>query len=106
MEVYIKELPNSCDECPCCNSDVDYGACCNLGAFNHYEYYQTIYKHPKCPLKSTSQLLAEERKKVIEKIKKQSVKHPTITIYAQGKEFGSEYSIDETILDQIERGEL
>lgn len=64
--VYVDKVPTCCDECPCCNTDVDYGACCNLGAFDYKDCHQTLYKHPKCPLKSTSQLLLEERKKVVD----------------------------------------
>lgn len=49
--IYVETMPSACDECPCCNNDVDYGACCNLGAYDYAECHQTIYKHPNCPLK-------------------------------------------------------
>lgn len=65
MKVYVDKLPSACDECPCCNNDVDYGACCNLGAYDYAECHQTIYKHPKCPLQSTSELLQKERIKMM-----------------------------------------
>ena len=60
--IYVETMPSGCVECPCCNSDIDYGACCNLGAYDYKEYYCTTNKHPNCPLKPLSDRLAEERK--------------------------------------------
>lgn len=102
--VYLDKVPTCCDECPCCNCDIDYGESCNLGAFNHYEDYQTIYKHPKCPLKSTSQLLAEERKKWVQEVKQKLCRiEDTLINLGNGKEDALSYFVD--ILDQIERGD-
>jgi hypothetical protein len=67
--IYVDELPKSCDECPCCNSDIDYGACCNLGAYGFKECYCTNKKHPNCQLKPLTDRLAEERKKAVQEIK-------------------------------------
>jgi hypothetical protein len=60
MEIYVETVPSACDECPCCNSDIDYGACCNLGAYGYVDYYPTTRKHPNCPLKLLTDRLAEE----------------------------------------------
>lgn len=57
--IYVDELPKDCSECPCCNNDIDYGACCNLGAYDYTECHQTIYKHQNCPLKSLTDRLAK-----------------------------------------------
>jgi hypothetical protein len=67
--IYVETMPSACDECPCCNNDVDYGSCCNLGAYDYAECHQTIYRHPNCPLKPLTDRLAEERKKVIGELK-------------------------------------
>lgn len=64
--IYAETMPSACEECPCCNNDVDYGASCNLGAYDYSEYHQTLYKHLNCPLKPLTDRLAEERKKVVD----------------------------------------
>ena len=108
FNIYVDELPKSCAEYEC---PFNYDTCgCRAKEFVDVgdidiEYFYEKGRHKTCPLKPLSDRLAEERKKVVQEIKEQSVKHPTVTIYAQGKEFGSEYSIDETTLDKIERGE-
>lgn len=96
--IYVETMPSGCVECPCCNRDVDYGACCNLGAYDYKEYYCTTNKHPNCPLKPLSDRLAEERNKVCEKIRKK---------FPMPKDDISDeitYSLNE-FLDQIEKGE-
>lgn len=102
--VYVDKVPTCCDECPCCNTDVDYGACCNLEAFDYKDCHQTLYKHPKCPLKSTSQLLLEERKKVVQEIRERLTKY---TLTNDDFMFDTYYKVVdvEKVLDQIERGE-
>lgn len=101
MEVYVKELPNSCDECPCCNSDVDYGACCNLGAFDYKDCHQTLYKHLKCPIKSLIKIRQEERSKVCDDIRQNACRN-----YKMGTKIVEEYLILAEDLENIERGEL
>ena len=68
MRIYVDELPQCCDECPCCNKDKDYGSCCNLGTYEYEDYYQIIYKHPRCPLQSLSEYTKQVRKEVCDKV--------------------------------------
>lgn len=70
MKVYVDELPECCNECPCCNYDTDYGSCCNLGAYEYDDYYQTLYKHPRCPLQSLTDYTKQVRKEVVQEISK------------------------------------
>jgi hypothetical protein len=71
MKIYVDELPKECCGCPCCNNDIDYGSCCNLGAYEYYEYHQTTTRHNKCPLQTIADLEAKlaEKEKEIEKLK-------------------------------------
>ena len=96
--VYVDKVPTCCDECPCCNSDIDYGACCNLGAYGYVDYYPTTRNHPNCPLKPLSDRLAEERKKVVQEIKFQARARG---IFGQNGKFMGYHEFNE-ILDQIE----
>ncbi len=114
MEIYVETMPSDCDECPCCNSDVDYGACCNLGAYGYVDYYPTTRKHPNCPLKSLKDALAEERKKVVQELKDWCDKNFNWVGDGTGYDgqdynemIGSNNTINKLreILDQIERGE-
>ena len=68
MRIYVDELPKSCGECPCCNNDVDYGSCCNLGAYEYDDYHQTTTRHHRCPLQTIAEHDKQVRKKVCEKI--------------------------------------
>ena len=43
MKVYVDELPEGCCECPCCNHDVYYGSCCNLGAYEYKDFHQALF---------------------------------------------------------------
>ena len=101
--IYVETMPSGCVECPCCNRDVDYGACCNLGAYDYKEYYCTTNKHPNCPLKPLSDRLAEERKKVVCDIKEKLVDGTSCEILPTGDICISLNKIN-NVLDQIERG--
>lgn len=68
MKAYVSELPECCDECPCCNHDVDYGSCCNLGAYDYEEWHQTDSKHNKCPLQSLADHDKQVRKELLQEI--------------------------------------
>ena len=115
--IYVETMPSACVECPCCNSDVDYGACCNLCAYGFEEDYCTNQKHPNCPLKPLSDRLAEERKKVVQEVKqKLCMKDIRKQIFNEvlliiDKKFNCCGYVEEKfedikkyVLDQIERG--
>ena len=68
MKVIVDELPKCCEECPCCNKDVDYGSWCNLGAYRYDEWHQVNTKHCKCPLQSLTDYTKQVRKEVCEEI--------------------------------------
>ena len=91
--IYVDELPNSCDGC-CFNND---SYCVN----NEYviENYFTQTKHPKCPLKLLTEALAEERKKVVQEIKDKISDGLYRNSYGETFIDGDIYEI----LDQIER---
>ena len=99
--IYVDELPKSCDGC-CFNND---SYCVN----NEYviENYFTQTKHPKCPLKPLSVALAEERKRVVQEIRKWCKENFDYTKLPN--ELGCWVAVNReeffNILDQIERGE-
>lgn len=105
MKVYVDELPECCCECACCNHDVDYGACCNLGAFDYGSDHQTLYKHPRCPLQSLTDHDKQVRKKVCEKISEKVKNFNKVYLYPDyTKSDAIECILDdiEEILDQIQ----
>ena len=71
MTIYVSELPKDCEECPCCNKDVDYGSCCNLGAYEYDDYFCINKKHPRCPLQSLADYTKQVRKEVVQEIWKE-----------------------------------
>lgn len=95
MKVYVDKLPECCCECACCNHDVDYGACCNLGAFDYESDHQTLYKHPRCPLQSITDYTKQVGKEVCEEIRNKIEQAKMIYEWK-----GKEITIEE-ILDQI-----
>ena len=93
--IYVDELPKSCNECACCCKD-DLGYWCQ-GYREGFVYIAPeiiIEKRLKsCPLKPLSDRLAEERKKIIDNIK---------------AEIAENFDYDDLIffLNKIERGEI
>lgn len=68
-KVYVDELPEYCDDCPCSLRDKDDCAYCNL---LHKNIGYDFGKRPKhCPLQSLKTHDRELVKKVCEKIKEQ-----------------------------------
>lgn len=66
MEIYVDELPDDCIDCPCESEYYCNLLLCDIGLLQCNE------RHPKCPLLKLSDRLAEERKKVIERIRELS----------------------------------
>lgn len=89
--IYVDELPDDCIDCPC---ESEYY--CNL-LFCDIGFLQCNERHPKCPLLKLSDRLAEERNKVVQKIRKK-FSMPKDEIPDE-----TTYSLNE-FLDQIERG--
>ena len=93
--IYVDELPKSCDECPMTYREHSFGRlrCQFNGECIEYEQ-----KHPNCPLKPLSDRLEEERKKIVQEIRNK-VKQAKLVYEWKGDEVHIE-----DILDQIERG--
>ena len=106
MKVYVDELPECCNECPCCNNDVDYGSCCNLGAYEYEDYYQTIYKHPRCPLQSLADHDKQVRKQVCDEIGRKitmiAKRHPNHNIGFDCEDIQISCLEITSVLDQIQ----
>ena len=98
MRIYVDELPKDCEECPCCNKDVDYGYCCNLGAYEYDDYFCINKKHPRCPIQSLTDYTKQVRKEVCEEIKDIS---ELFGVCKTGI-IKEEYRIDKDVLDQIQ----
>ena len=62
--IYVDELPKRCSDCVCW----DYSYDCNLLDEKDFDWNGENLKHTKCPLKLLSDRLAEERRKVVQKI--------------------------------------
>ena len=75
MKVYVDELPESCCNCPCLNSDCDYGCSCNLNTFLEEEHFDIDKKHPSCTLQSLTDYTNQVRKEVVEDIREKVLKH-------------------------------
>ena len=110
--IYVENynLPESCWKCECLKDGDETGFYCSLSAFDNDEDYREVdVRHPKCPLKSISTKLAEERKKVLWEIRKRA-KRTQIYIKPTeksptGKEKCFVYEVSDDFLDQIERNE-
>ena len=70
--IYVDELPKSCDWCPCCHYD-DYNGVNRCEADIKRPFKPIIDwgvdKLSTCPLKLIADRLSEERKKVVQEIK-------------------------------------
>ena len=100
--IYVDELPKDCLDCPCESESY-----CNL-LYDYIPCIQTECRHPECPLKSLTDRLAEERKRVVQEIRKKAKKtqfyiEPTEKS-PTGKQKGFIYEFSDRLLDQIERG--
>ena len=107
--IYIEKTPETCEECSCCYYD-DYAECykCPLLLDNEINIYD---KDSDCPLKPLTDRLAEERKKVIERIRESTeiFTEPQECDICKGVNLDKYVLTEEKlnkILDQIERGEL
>ena len=100
FNIYVDELPMSCAEYEC---PFNYDTCvCRAKEFVDVgdidiEYFYEKGRHETCPLKPLSDRLAEERKMVVQELKKM------MPIFFGKSEFDWEGFND--YLDQIERGE-
>lgn len=75
MEIFVSEVPKDCSECPMCRSGnlklqrkgryIEVEQC----VFGQYKYQTIDDEIDTCPLKSLSDRLAEERKKVMQEIR-------------------------------------
>ena len=86
--IYVSELPKNCLDCPCLSSE--YWACKILDKEVKGIGQQRL---KECPIKTLSVALAEERKKVVTKIKAQ------LQFYAMTF---NDYDKMLEILDQVE----
>lgn len=101
MKVYVDELPESCCNCPCLNSDCDYGCSCNLNAFLEEEHFDIDKKPDNCPLQSLTDYTKQVRKEVCEEIRKEFLyASGTTIILANNGCIGSRTL--EKFLDQIQ----
>lgn len=118
MEIYVDELPKSCLDC----WNVNCRTGCKKNCYEHIIKKEYIKKRPAdCHLRSLSDRLAEERKKVVQEIRDIARKIARPTTEYDDKTF--DYDIDaiefdnlllwfqngkqdfvKTYLDQIERG--
>ena len=98
--IYVDELPKSCQQCPYYEIN-SYADILGYKTNSHKCVLNGSVITGDCPLKPLTDRLAEERKKVVQEIKK----------YIEDKVYINELNetfIDEDIykiLDQIERGE-
>lgn len=124
MEIFVSELPKDCLDCPCYDGEF---MRCNLIHCEHSVGYfnedELDYKHIPinqdfeeliCPLKLLSTRLAEERKKVVQEIKKEFEPSPNTTIIEgtptpEAELVNRGFSVCKKrvykVLDRIERGE-
>lgn len=113
MEIFVSELPKCCGECFCNDENTWCGAsdgtlgeiCCEV---------DNNIRHSKCPLKLLSDLLAEERRKVVTEIREEfepknatKIDPDKISNEAGLVHFGWSRCKEKlfTKLDQVERGE-
>ena len=79
MEIFVSEVPKDCSECPMCRSGnlklqrkgryIEVEQC----VFGQYKYQTIDDEIDTCPLKSLSDRLAEERKKVMQEIREKAL---------------------------------
>lgn len=111
--IYVENynLPESCWKCECLKDGDETGFYCSLSAFDNNEDYREVdVRHPKCPLKSISTKLAEERKKVVQEIREPIIKSLENGVVRKDPKSSNRNLRDIIlfqmldILDQIERG--
>lgn len=110
MEIYVDELPKKCKDCPFSYVgyayDFDEVRFCKLHK-DHCMHWIALYndKFNDCPLKLLTDRLAEERKKVIERIRDLAEIYTEPS--AKGFDFDTYILTEENlnkILDKAERG--
>ena len=98
--IYVDELPKNCFECVFCDNHKGY---CDLQEVRILRFFQK--RDIGCPLKLISDRLAEERKKVIERIRDLAEIYTEPS--AKGFDFDTYILTEENlnkILDKAERG--
>ncbi len=100
--IYVDELPDCCGNCSLCCKD-DLGYWCQATILIYIDERFVAEKRLKsCPLKLLTDRLAEERKKVVQEIRKKLCRiEDTLINLGNGKEDALNYFVK--ILDQIER---
>lgn len=103
MEIFVNELPKSCKQCPYYEIN-SYADILGYKTTSHKCVLKGSMITGDCPLKSLSDRLAEERKKVVQEIRERLTKY---TLTNDDFLFDTYYkAVDvEKVLDQIERGE-
>lgn len=89
MKVYVDELPKSCSQCVCCDTD----KWCN--AFSVYTENPETKKN--CPLKSLAEHDKQVRKEICDKIRENAISHNNLEV--------DMYYITPQQLYEIEQGE-